>query len=163
MQAEFLLTDVNRDFISTCLVELGLREPKEGSADAQKMRNHLEQMFLEKKDAITGTNYAAAILRGPSTALTAFCQDKLAQLITDATKTFHEYRMRRAQLNADTANARYAGEIAMASTRDRQLFIDSINLCKAEFKDDAERKKACLDQVIPIKTASPAPAGGFPR
>jgi hypothetical protein len=127
------------------------------------MTGYLEQMFLQQPGAATGGNYAAAILRGRGTALAAFCQQMLPTLIADATQKFHEYRMRRAQLNADIATTRYAGETAKHSTRDRELFMDSIKLCNTEFKDDAERKKACLDQVIPIKPASPVPAAGTRR
>jgi hypothetical protein len=50
--------------------------------------------------------------------------------------------------------------------RTGSLFIDSINLCKSAFKDDADRQEACLDQVVPIKAgqqggeAAKPPAGG---
>ncbi len=159
MQDTFLLSDVNRDFIFACLVELGLREFPGGNPDLLRMRGHLEKQFLENtnpNDKDPKIDYAAAILRGPRTALTPFCQDKLEQRLTDEAKKFHDYRMHRAQLNADM-------EIAKTGARDRALFNESIKLCNAEFKDDVERKKACLDQVIPIKPASPAPAAGTPK
>jgi len=75
----------------------------------------------------------------------------LSAMIDTATTKFQEYRLERARLSAQIANGRYAGETAKASARDRELFIESIKLCSTEFKDDAVRRKACLDQVIPVK------------
>lgn len=149
IHAEFLLTDINRDFISACLVELGLREGKNGNADLKEMTTHLEKMFLDKPSGTTGGNYAAAILRGRGTALGEFCNSHLPTLISDAAQKFHEYRKLRVTLNSDKASTRYAAEKEKASVRERELFIDSIKLCKTEFKDDPTRKESCLDQVIP--------------
>lgn len=75
----------------------------------------------------------------------------MPELIIDTTMKSHEYRMYRARLSAETATARYSGEASKASARDRQLFLDSIKYCNTEFKEDANRQKACLDGVIPIK------------
>lgn len=163
MQANFLLTDVNRDFIFACMVELGLREGISGNADLKKMTEHLENMFLQDPGATTGANYAGAILRGRRTALEIFCVKNLQKLIDVTGQNLHEYRMRRVQLNADMASARYTSEIAKARVRERELFMDSIKLCNTEFKDDAGRRKACLDQLIPTKPPAPAPAAGASR
>ena len=159
IHADFLLTDVNRDFISACLVELGLRAGAGGDVNLEKMIRHLETMFLKQSEPTStiAASYAGAILRHRGTALGTFCQEHLDQLITNATQKLHEYRMRRAQLNADAASARYAGETAKARARDRELFIHSIKLCNTEFKNDAEQKQACLDQVIPMKPAQNPP------
>ncbi len=163
MQADFLLSDVNRDFISACLVELGLRAGKAGDTDLHKMTEHLENLFVKTPGAGMGAAYAGAILRGRGSALADFCGDKLSDLIRDATQNLHAYRMRRAELNAQTVTARFAGETEKARARERELFMDSIKLCNTEFKDDAERKKACLDQIIPTKPAVPAQGAGAPR
>lgn len=163
MQADFLLTDVNRDLIFACVVELGLRGTQGNESNFQKMVDHLETMFLKDPGAITGVNYAGSLLRAQHTVLEAFCVRNLQELIKAEREIFHEYRMRRAQLNAETDIARYTGETAKSRARELELFMDSIKLCNTEFKDNAERKKACLDQLIPVKPAAPAPAAGAPK
>ncbi len=163
MQADFLLTDASRDLIFACVVELGMRGGPDGDKNLQKMTEYLEKDFVSKPGPTTGANYAGAILRGRVTDLETFCINNLQKLIESSAKNFHEFRMRREQLNADTANARYASETAKACGRDRELLMESIKLCTTTFKDDADRQKACLDQVIPIKPATPAPAAHSPR
>jgi hypothetical protein len=51
--------------------------------------------------------------------------------------------------------ARYADDAVKFRARDRELFMESIKLCSTEFKDDERRRKACLDQVVPIKNDHP--------
>lgn len=158
MQAEFLLTDIGRDLTYACMVELGLRgDPKTGE-EMKKLTQQLGEMFRNKPDETSGTNYAGAVNRGRNTLLTGFCNEKLPELVKDTATQSHEYRMYRAKLSAETVSARYSADTANASAQDRKLFIDSINLCKSEFKNDTDRQKACLDQVIPIKTGQQAQA-----
>jgi hypothetical protein len=141
MQAEFLLTDVNRDFISACLVELGLRDTGiKAAIDSLKLK-------LESR--------AAAILRARGTELSEFCKKNLRAMIRTATANFHAYRIKRAELSSEIANARYASDVSKFSALDRERFMDSIKLCNTEFTADDARKKACLDQIIPIKSAGP--------
>jgi hypothetical protein len=117
------------------------------------MIDHLAKLFVvgPKPDGDIAELYSSAIARGRSTALASFCNENLVQLITEASTMFQVYRLKRAQLDADKATARYAGETAKFSAQDRQLFIDSIKLCNTEFKNDEARRSACLDQVAPIK------------
>jgi len=167
MQADFLLTDASRDLIFACVVELGQRGAKGVDQPFQKMIWHLEKLFMGEPDMIKkgvyAANYAGAILRDRGTALEAFCINNLEKLVDVTAKKFHEFRMHREQLYADTANARYAVETAKASSRDLELLMDSIKLCTTTFKDDADRQKACFDHVIPIKPAATPPAASSPR
>jgi hypothetical protein len=162
MQAEFLLTDIGRDLAYACMVELGLRGDTLTGGEMKTLTQHLEQLFLKEPNQDSGTNYAGAINRGRNTLLTDFCTEKLPELVTETARQSHEYRMYRARLTAETATARYSADVAKASAEDRKLFIDSINLCKSEFKDDADRQKACLDQVIPLKAGQQAQAPAKP-
>jgi hypothetical protein len=158
MQAEFLLTDIGRDLTYACMVELGLRGDSETGEEMKNLTQQLGKMFKDSPDQTTGTNYAGAVNRGRNTLLTGFCNANLLDLVTEAASHSHDYRMYRAKLSAETSSARYGADAAKASAQDRKLFIDSINLCKSEFKDDADRQKACLDQVIPIKAGQQAQA-----
>jgi len=159
MQGDFLLKDVNRDLITSCLIELGLRDPlsmvKSRSTDnLQAMIDHLATLFTKgpgNPHPDIADLYASAIARGRSTALAQFCADKLSTLITDSSAMFQTYRLRRAELDTEKATARYAGERAKFSAQDRQLFIDSVKLCQSEFKTDEARRNACLDQIAPLK------------
>lgn len=162
MQAEFLLTDIGRDLAYACMVELGLRGDALTEGELKTLTQHLERLFLKQPDKDSGTNYAGAINRGRNTLLTGFCNEKLPELVKETAMQSHEYRMYRARLSAETATARYSAETGKASAQDRKLFIDSINLCRSEFKNDADRQKACLDQVIPIKASQQAQATAKP-
>lgn len=151
MQAEFLQTNIGRDLTYACMVELGLRgDPKTGE-ELKKLTQRLGDMFINKQDETSGTNYAGAVNRERNTLLTDFCKTNLKNLVEETAKQSHEYRMYRSKLSAEAVAARYSADTANSSAQDRKLFIDSINLCKDEFKDDTDRQKACLDQVIPIK------------
>lgn len=162
MQANFLLTDIGRDATHACMIELGLRGDSNTGAE-QKLTMFFEKLFAVDPNATSGANYVGAILRIRNTFLTDYCKENLSYLVTKTAEQSHEYRMRRAQLSTEVATARYSADTAKASAQDRKLFIDSINLCKSEFKDDADRKKACLDQVIPIKTGQQAQATAKPQ
>jgi hypothetical protein len=160
MQVDFLLADVNRDFIFACLVELGLRADSESLGKSLKL---LEDLFVSTPNdspakSTAGVTYFGGLVRAQNTALKRICELQLPTLLLTASNKFQEYRMTRSQLNANVATARYAGDAARASARDRELFIDSIKFCKAEFKSDAPREKACLDQVVPIKAAAGPPS-----
>lgn len=152
MQADFLLTDSGRDLVFACMVELGLRGEAGNDAGLGNLTKKLAILFDKEPSGLTASNYAGAILRSRGTELGKFCRENLASLITNVATKSHEYRMHRARLNAETATARYSGESAKYSARDRELFMDAIKLCGTEFKDEADRRKACLDQIIPIKT-----------
>jgi hypothetical protein len=151
MQAEFLLADSSRELIAACIVELGLRGGAGGDADLKKMTGYLEDMFKSRLDATSGANYAGAILRGRGTALADYCKAKLPDLISDASGRFHTYRMRRAELNANVAVAQYAGQADQAAARKWESFVSAVKLCNTDFKDDTERRKSCLDAIIPVK------------
>lgn len=156
MQAEFLLTDSSRELIAACVVELGLRRGAGGDADLKKMTGYLEDLFKVSPGATTGANYAGAILRGRGTALADYCTANLQGLITASSKSFGDYRTLRAELNAKVAVAQYAGQTDQASARNRESLVNAIKLCNTDFKDkeDAERKKACLDALIPVKAVT---------
>ena len=142
MQTEFLLADISRDFISACLVELGLRDDGD-NPNLVAMTKHLETLFINtsgEQKGVIATVYAGAILRGRQSKLAGFCSTELKTLINDATQKSHEYRLLRVQARAGALN--------------QALINDSIKLCTVEFKDDTARKKACLDKVIPIKQAA---------
>lgn len=162
MQADFLLSDIGRDVTHACMVELGLRGDTQTGAELQKLTQELWAIFHNKPNGESGANYAGAILRGRNTLLSDFCTKNLTHLVNEATTQSHAYRMYRARLSAETATARYSADTAKASAEDRRLFMESIKLCKSEFKDDADRLRACLDQVVPIKNGQQAqvPAGG---
>jgi len=162
MQADFLLTDIGRDVTHTCMVELGLRGDTQTGAELKELTHHLEQLFLEEPSGLSGSNYAGAILRSRNTLLTDFCRRQLPELVKDTAMQSHAYRMYRARLSAETATARYSADTAKASAQDRKFFIDAINLCKSEFKDDAKRQNACLDQVIPIRSSDETQAPAKP-
>lgn len=153
MQAEFLLTDSSRELIAACVVELGLRGGKDADSELNKFTGHLETLFGERKNAEIGATYAGAILRGRGTALADYCKNELNNLIDKSADNFHTYRMRRAELNANVALVQYAGQADQATARNRESFVSAIKLCNTDFKEtaDAERKKACLDAIIPIK------------
>lgn len=154
MHQEYLLADVSRDFIFACLVELGVPRSVGDTDPLGKATKHLEELFLKTPNKEIGVTYIGGALRSQGSSLANICKDKLAAVLVEASGKFHDYRMERARLNANTATARYAGDAAKASARDRELFIDSMKFCKTEFKDDAPRLNACLDQVIPIKAAA---------
>jgi len=150
MQADFLLTDVNKDLRFACMVELGLRPPANSHA-LDPMTDALRGMFNAAPNGTTGANYAGILLRAQSTALAPICADQLPALIHSATVNGQEFRILRAKLAASTASAQFAGEAAKESAHDRELFIGQINLCTTAFKSDADRLKACLDKIIPIE------------
>lgn len=158
MQADFLLTDIGRDLAYACMVELGLRGDIQSRDDLRVLSKDLGELFKKEPNATTGTNYASAVNISRNSLLTSYCESNLSTLVTKTAEQSHQYRMYRAQLGAETATAHYSADSAKASAQNRKLFIDSINLCKSEFKDDADRQKACLDQVIPIKTGQQAQA-----
>ncbi|MBI3246895.1 MAG: hypothetical protein HYZ50_10345 [Deltaproteobacteria bacterium] len=149
MQADFLLTDASREVISACLVELGFRAGGEKDPEELKLVSHLESMFLANPQAF-GSDYVAGVMRTRNSSLAQFCWKNLPDLIPKAAKQFHEYRLERARLNAEAKMARYAGDVAKA----RQTLMDATKMCKTDFKDDAKRQKACLDQVIPLAPAA---------
>lgn len=155
MHSDFLVADSSRDLIFACMVELGLRGDGKSDQDLRKMTAHLEKLFTAKPDGVTAAAYAGAILRQRSTALAAFCAKELPTLITDATTKAQQLRL--AKVRSDSAKA---------LVREKELFGESIKLCNTEFKGDADRKRACLDQIIPIPVksaqAAPTPAPKAP-
>ncbi|MDO9371511.1 MAG: hypothetical protein Q7U07_02815 [Gammaproteobacteria bacterium] len=151
MQADFLVADIGREVTHVCMIELGLRGDSDTKKEMTTLTSFFERLFTADPNATSGANYAGAVLRGRDTVLTDFCKENLSSLVTKTAEQSHEYRKRRAQLSTEVATARYSADTAKASAQDRKLFIDSINLCKSEFKNDANRQNACLDQVIPIK------------
>ncbi|MDZ4253388.1 MAG: hypothetical protein U1A72_12545 [Sulfuritalea sp.] len=153
MQADFLLTDSGRDLVFACMVELGLRGDGKPDQNLQSLTDILKDEFKKDLGATTGTNYAGAVLRGRETALAKFCREKLPELITDVSKKSHEYRMLRARLNTDVAIAQSGSQNAIASARENEALAEAVKMCNSEFKDDAARRTACLDRVVPIKTA----------
>lgn len=156
MQAEFLLADSNRDLVAACVVELGLRGGRNQDRELHKLTAYLEKLFkgTTPPDRNIGTTYAGAILRGRGTALADYCKEKLSDLIKDTSMKFDAYRTRRVELNASVAMAQYAGQADQAAARSREAFVNVIKLCNADFKDDADRRNACLDAIIPIKAIS---------
>lgn len=162
MQADFLLTDVGRDLAYACMVELGLRGDENSRSDLRELATDLGHLFKKTPGEDTGPNYAAAINATRHTVLTKFCTTNLLVLVNKTAEKSHKYRMYRAQLATEVATARYGADTARASAADRQLFIDAINLCESKFKDDTARKKACLDQVIPIKAEQQTQAPSKP-
>lgn len=155
MQAEFLASDSNRDMVFACMVELGLR----GDGDqVQKLIDVFSRIFEGDPNATTGSNYAGAIMRGRNTVLATFCSAHLEGLIKDVAAKSHEFRMLRAKLSADVAIAQSGSQAAIASAREKEAIADAVKTCNTEFKDDAERRKACLDRIIPVPVAeSPKP------
>lgn len=156
MQADFLLTDVGRDLAYACMVELGLRGDESSRRDLRTLGAGLHGLLMEgaaaEESARLGADYVSAINVSRHTELTGFCKESLLALVTKTGEQSHAYRMYRAKLGSEVATARYGADTATASAAGKQLLIDAINLCESKFKDDAARKKACLDQVIPIRT-----------
>jgi hypothetical protein len=157
MQGDFLTADSSRDLIYACMVELGLRgDGKDKHLDS--MTKLLEDQLKLKFGEEVGVLYAGAIMRGRGTALGTLCASQLPALITDAATKSHEFRMLRAKLGAENNNARFASDGARAKVRELELLAEAIKLCNTEFKDDAARKKACLDRVVPVEAAAKTPA-----
>ena len=157
MQGDFLTADSGRDLIFACMVELGLRgdgQDKHLDSMIKLLEDQLKRDFGEK----VGVVYAGAILRGRGTALGTFCTTQLPTLITDAANKAHEFRKLRAKLGAENNNARFASDGARARVRELELLGEAIKLCNTEFKDDAARKKACLDRVVPVEASAKTPA-----
>lgn len=150
MQGDFLLADSSRDLIFACMVELGLRGDGQSDKSLNTMIAQLEALFLKAPGAETGAVYAGAILRARGTALAKLCAKELPTLIKDAASKAHEHRLLRAKLSSQNSVARYTSDAAKSAVRERELFLEAIKTCNAEFKDDIQRKKACLDQVIPV-------------
>lgn len=142
MQAAFLASDISRDFISACLVELGLSE-EDSDNQFTKLTKHLDDLLMaappEQKGPIFGA-YSDATIRNRQTKLGKFCQVELKGIIKDAIQKSHEHRLIRVQTRAGALN--------------QATFNDSIRLCTAEFKDDPARRKSCLDKAILIKQPS---------
>lgn len=144
MQAEFLTSDITRDFISACLVELGLSSVGV-DPNLKTLTDHLSNLLKEpslsheQKGQVIGA-YADAISRDRQTKLGKLCDSKLTTVLDTALAKSHEHRLIRVQTRAGTLS--------------QNVINDSIRLCTVEFKDDPARKKACLDRVIPIKQTS---------
>ena len=153
MQYEFLLADSSRELVAACIVELGLRGQAgtSGNADLTKLTQSLSTQFTQAPSGETGSNYAGAILRGRDTALTDYCRERLPELVANASDKFHAYRMHRAQLNASVASGQFAGHADEASARRIEVLGKALTQCQTDFKDDAPRRAACLDVLIPIK------------
>lgn len=162
MQGDFLVADSSRDLIFACMVELGLRGDGTNDTDLKNMTNELRELF--KKEAAKDdpdqvqnrVDYAGAVLRARRSALANFCTTNLRSLIDTAAKSADDYRKLRAQLSAEVATARYSGDSAKAEARGRELFIESLKTCNTEFKDDAARRNACLDKIIPLQSDNAA-------
>lgn len=158
MQAEFLLTDSNREFITACLVELGLRDQKaKGEEDSLTtiLKDRVPKGVVNEENAINAiADYASMVMRSRKTELAKYCTDHLPNVLKAATDNFHIYRVKRASLNADVAMAMSSAEVSRQRVREKELLIETMKFCTEQFKDDADRKNACLDQVL----AKPAPA-----
>ena len=155
MQAQFLVGDIGRDVTHVCLIELGLRGETETKQEMTRMASLFEELFKASPNATSGSNYAGAVLRNRTTSLTALCNKLLPTLVASSVQQLHDYRMRRTQLNFDAALANYSAANATASAQNKKFLMDSISLCRSEFKDDVARQNACLDQFIPIKLSVP--------
>lgn len=157
MQADFLLKDSERDLVFACMVELGLRGDGAADASMSAMLAKLEEVFKNKVNEETGTNFATALLRNRSTALAKFCTEKLSGLIKDQATKAHEYRLRRAELSTQAAIARSGSEVEKIAARNKELTIEGLKLCDSDFKDDAIKRTACHSQFIPIKADAATP------
>jgi hypothetical protein len=166
MQAAFVIGDVGRDVVAACLVELGLR----GTASDLSVLKDVGETFLRRLEAVWGNpaatpeeaeaavvTFVSAVLRGRGTALATFCERHLPDVVRIATGQLHEFRLKRAELDTMRATAQYATQQSAAGEKDRQSFLEAVRFCKAEFSDDAARRGACLDTIMPPTVVEAGP------
>lgn len=181
MQRGFLIDDLGRAYVQSCLIELGQRGPVESAnklaGTTKVVRPHatarfedispsgkeqmVHQLAVDVRNLVltpnsghAPSNYVSAVLRARGSELAAHCKTNLREVIDASLVNEEAARKDSIEQWSKTENARYDGIAA----RYKKEALDALNTvlksCKESHSGDDEAAGACRSAAYAILTAA---------
>lgn len=151
MQEQFLRSDFLEDFVSTCLVELGLNSEQKSFFDPVNVVFRTKHLEYEGRNRSAQRRENDAARRALETAIIRLNDSYLSRLCKDELPTLLQTRQLQ---NKRTAIGEY--EIKMAVERRAALtgLTEALKECAA-ISDDVEARASCRDAALSLVTSRP--------